>query len=308
MISKWNLNKTRRSVAPVPVGGGVVNEDLVGDFEAIYQQLITDNPLLDTLRRWVAPYSGTVTVTGNVALIEDTSEERASYKTADGVRVAIQVNNSERWFTEIAHNDYTAHAPTNVENIAVNKGDVIYFRVQSRFDGSYDQVSWNPRIDYLGVADVRDANNLNVYHYTAAEDFVQSGLYFETHMPFDGVVRLSGTLDKLAATSDNIDVQIVKNGTVIHTQSLSASATGAVTLNQDIPVQKNLFASNGTLTRAADQIRLRVKIDSPIDLKQLNWRETDPPKMTYVSSPDLPDIGNPNVSAVTSFELLRGAP
>jgi hypothetical protein len=75
----------------------------------------------------------------------------------------------------IAATDYTVKTPTGLEAIAVEKGDIFYFRVQSIFDGAYDQVNWNPEIHYLDVEPLLDANNLDVYHYNAVDDFTLAG-------------------------------------------------------------------------------------------------------------------------------------
>src|SRR5262249_9478823 len=95
------------SATPVPVGQGAVDATgLVGDFEKEYQQQLQRFPLLDTLRRWVAPFDGRVQIAGNVALKPDTSPARQQYQTADGVRVAIQQNGGERGPTPIGATDH----------------------------------------------------------------------------------------------------------------------------------------------------------------------------------------------------------
>jgi len=68
---------------------------------ALSAKLDAANPLVDTVRRWVAPFSGTVAITGNLNLVQDTSTKRAAYKTADGVRAAIQLNGTELYSVRI---------------------------------------------------------------------------------------------------------------------------------------------------------------------------------------------------------------
>ena len=138
------------SDTPVPIGSGVLDTaGLVADYSASREQQDANNPPVDVLRRWTAPFTGTVAVTGNAALVQDTSPERAAYSSADGVRVAIQHNGAEKWSALIGATDYTAKTPAGVSSIAVTKGDRLYFRVGSRSDGAYDQVSWNPLIQYV---------------------------------------------------------------------------------------------------------------------------------------------------------------
>jgi hypothetical protein len=84
---------------PSPVGEGA-DVDTSGaseEDEASYQEQLDNFPLLDTVRRWIAPYEGSISINGTVALLEDTSSERQDYETADGVRVVIQHNDTELW-------------------------------------------------------------------------------------------------------------------------------------------------------------------------------------------------------------------
>ena len=90
------------SDTPVPIGAGALDTTgLVQDYSASRDQQDANSPPVDVLRRWVAPFTGTVQVTGTAALVQDTSPERASYVGADGVRVAIQKNGTELWNTTI---------------------------------------------------------------------------------------------------------------------------------------------------------------------------------------------------------------
>jgi len=260
------------SITPYPIAGGMVDTaGIIDDYESIYQQMIDTFPLQDTLTRWVAPYDGQIKISGAVTLRQDTSQARMQYQTADGVRVAIQVNGAEVWATTIAADDYASKTPTNVDAITVNKGDRIYFRVQSIFDGAYDQVIWDPEINYLNVPAVTDVNLLNPYHYKASEDFVLAGQRgLNTQMPLTGTVQLTGGLQKLGVTTDDITLTVIKNGTTVFTQALPWDQTGEIALNQTLDVV------------SSDVIQLRVQIDSPIDLRQLVWK----PKLFYIAFAD----------------------
>lgn len=261
------------SSSPAPIGSGAVDTSgIIQNYESVYQKAIDTYPLVDTLRRWVAPYDGQIRITGDVHLIQDTSGERRSYKTADGARVAIQHNGDELWSATIGPDDYSSKTPTGVESISVKAGDRIYFRVQSVFDGKYDQVAWDPQIDYLGVPQVADANGLNPYHYRASKDFVLAGRRgIQVRMPLNGTVRVTGDLHKLGVTTDDVTLLVLKNGTSVFNQTLGWDKTGDIPLSQDISVSKG------------DSIQLRVQVDSPIDLHQIQWD----PRLFYTGSPDV---------------------
>jgi RHS repeat-associated protein len=262
---------------PVRVDDGAVDPDgVIDDFESVRQQRIDNFPLADTLRRWVAPFDGRVRVTGDVALIRDTSPARAGYRTADGVRVAVQHNGSELWSTTIGADDYGPHSPGGADSIPVSKGDRLYFRVQSIMDGAFDQVSWDPLVSYLDVPAAPDVNGLDAHRYQASADFVPTGRRdASVTVPFNGTIRVAGDLVKNARTTDDITVEIVRNGTQVFTAgSLAAGATGTVPVDQPIDVA------------AQDTIALRVRVDSPIDVSRLEWT----PVLFYTASPDVSPV------------------
>lgn len=264
------------SVTPAPVGPGAVDAtELVEDFEAVFQEQVDLYPLADTLRRWVAPFDGTIRITAPVKLLQDASPDRTDYTTADGVRTAIQLNGAELWFTSIDGNDYAEKAPTNVDAVPVQRGDRLYFRVQSKFDGAFDQVSWNPEIAYTGLGSALDVNALNVYRYKASEDFTLAGRRgVFTTVPVQGTVRLKGDFKKKGKTSDDVTVIVSKNGTDLLRATLAWDQVGAVPINQDFTVA------------AQDKIQLRVKIDSNVDLSQLEWV----PSLFYIDAPGIGQI------------------
>src|SRR5262249_35257436 len=87
---------------PVPIGSGHVDATgLLPDYTADRDRLNDSFPLVDSVRRWTAPYDGTVSVTGAVKLNPDTGD-RPEFARPDGVRVAIQHEDSELWSAKIA--------------------------------------------------------------------------------------------------------------------------------------------------------------------------------------------------------------
>lgn len=274
---------------PVPISAAALDASgLVQDFSDIKAQQDANNPPVDVLRRWVAPFTGSVTVTGDVQLAQDTSPERASYVGADGVRVAIQHNGTELWSTLIGATDYAAKTPTGVASIAVSKGDRLYFRAGSQSDGAYDQVSWDPVVQYVDPSTgtaldaAPDANGLDGYRYQASQDFALAGRSGSlVQAPLNGTVRLAGVLHKSASTSDDLTVQLLKNDQVVASWPIVAASTGDTTIQKDIAVAKQ------------DTLAVKVKTDSPIDLGKLDWA----PDLYYLSSPDVDTVtdsdGNP---------------
>jgi hypothetical protein len=225
---------------PVPVGSGQVDTTgLFGNFDADRQRMEQSFPLLDTVRRWDAPFDGTVKVEGPVSLSAATAADaRAASTTADGVRVAIQDENAELWAERIGAHDDTAHTPTGVGSIAVTRGERLYFRVQSGADGGLDEVSWDPKVSYLNVTDSLDVNGLSSYTYQASRDFTLAGRRTEVKVPLTGTMHIEGDLHQDGATTDDVTAVITRDGTPIFQQALSGGNTDAtIPVNIDVPVQ-----------------------------------------------------------------------
>lgn len=91
----------------------------------------------DSVRTWTAPYSGTVSITGEISVPDVNS---------DGVLVNIFKNTTSQWQAVIPGGGSTT--PTGVGSIAVNAGDVIRFKVNKYGNHYNDVTSWNPVITY----------------------------------------------------------------------------------------------------------------------------------------------------------------
>ncbi|WP_243374939.1 SpvB/TcaC N-terminal domain-containing protein [Geotalea sp. SG265] len=272
------------NLTPSPIGLSSVNATgMLPDYKDRYEKMIDQGPLLDGVRRWVVPYDGTISITGGVHLVDSSLEQKnKNYKTADGVRVAVQKEGSELWSDTIKGNDFSVHTPTGLDSIKVKKGERIYFRVQSVFDGSYDQVSWNPTISYVGAPLAQtDANSLPSYQYTAADDMVYGGREFPITLPFKGKVRISGDLSKKGITTDDVTLAVYLNNVRIRNTTLAWDQPGTMTVD-DIAVAQG------------DVLKLKVLVDSDVDLKQIEWK----PRVFYVQAtyPDTTPLdanGNP---------------
>src|SRR5262249_20937556 len=70
----------------------------------------------------------------------------------------------------------------------------------------------------------------------------------------------------------------LKNGAQVFSQTRTADFVGDVPVGLDIPVAKG------------DSIQLRVKVDSPIDVRQVQWT----PSLFYTATPDVSPIVDSN--------------
>ncbi|MCX2739501.1 SpvB/TcaC N-terminal domain-containing protein [Pontibacter anaerobius] len=253
--------------------GGKVAEGILKVDPAEREQAIDQNPLHDVVRMWQAPYTGKVTVTAPVQLMKSTDPVREETP-ADGVRVAIQLKSQELWNAVIGPDDYAVHVPAKVNNLSVQKGDRLYFRVQSVANGSFDQVQWAPSIEYTNKdTDLEDANGKKLYSFAVEKDYLLSGNQVVT-APIKGRVKVEGTFSK-PVTSDDVQALVV-----------SVSESGEeTTVWQKKYAGKDVISENISLDTdvlAGESFAFRVKTDTNVDWPALSWT----PRMYYTASGD----------------------
>ncbi|MEV7523613.1 SpvB/TcaC N-terminal domain-containing protein [Streptomyces sp. NPDC091371] len=289
----YSADSTR---TPAPIGGGAVTGEIVGDQTAQFNQQVDNSPLLDSVRRWVAPFDGNVRVDGRVQLTQDPSPARAAYTKADGVRVTIQHKDAELWAQRIGPDDHTEFAPGNVASIPVKKGDALYFRTQSILDGKYDTVAWDPAITYTNLPAGTDANGLADTVFRASADFTFGGRPSLVTVPVNGTLRLTGDVVKNKATSDDVTVVIEKGngvhaGTEVFRKVLPAASTGTSAIDISIPVS------------TFEKMSWKLKTDSPIDASAVSWA----PKAHYTAAQGVESVvdaaGNPTLVITPPYDM-----
>ena len=252
------------------VKGSDLDPNLISLTPEEIQALQSQYPLHDVVRRWEVPYDGRITISGGVRLIEDTSTEAQNYQFADGVIVSIQHDNDELWEERIEADDYSTKTPTNVESIRVDKGDHIYFRLVSVDDGLYDEVSWDPIIQYENEdLSLEDYNGKPIYRYKSSDDFlISSGE--ELSIPKDGMVYIRSRIQK-DITSDDVHISI----------------PGYLDLRMDDQAVIDTTILLDSLIVASEQkLRFDMRTDSEIDYNAVDW-DID---MAFISFDDGSDI------------------
>ena len=186
--------------SPINESGGVNSSIYTPDPDEILTAQ-DQNPLHDVIRMWKAPYSGIINISAPITLIEDLSSERQGYTSADGITATFQHNSNELWRTTIDADDYT-EKEMPITSLHINKGDRLFFRLNSVFDGAYDQVLWNPVITYINHQDgYSDADDIEYYRFNASQDYLLTGKQ-STGAPIDGVVGIDGIFKKPVTTDD----------------------------------------------------------------------------------------------------------
>ena len=142
----------------VPVESKSASLPVIDDLVEAEAARRAQSPLHDTVRRWTAPFGGTVAITGSPVLLEDRDPATivdgarvpSTYE-GDGVRVAIQRNEDDELWTATLGVPGDSANLSDVSDIDVEAGSHIYFRVGSQDDGTGDDVAWFPEIEYTAV-------------------------------------------------------------------------------------------------------------------------------------------------------------
>ncbi|MBP2324772.1 RHS repeat-associated protein [Kibdelosporangium banguiense] len=272
---------------PVPIGTGGASGTIVGDQTREFERQVDAFPLLDSVRRWIAPYDGTIRIAGGVKLADNAGTDEK----ADGVRVAVQHENTELWSQRIMADDHAQYTPSGVDAVQVRRGERVYFRVQSVLDGKFDQVAWDPDITYTSIPAGTDVNGLDNHRYLASRDFTLGGRPSTVTAPVTGTLHLSGDVSKVGPTTDDVAVVITRNGQDVFTGNLPAATGGTVAINLDIPVTAN------------DTLSWRLRVDSPIDAGALHWV----PSAHYTAAdggvPVFDQNGNPTMKIAPPYDL-----
>ncbi len=248
---------------PSPINAaGSIDPDLVENDPQALETAIDDNPLHDVVKVWRAPFDGTVSITESAHLTQDNSPDAQAYTAADGVKLSIQHKGNTLWSTDIAANDFTPKTPAGVNAVAVQKGDRIYFRVQSKFNGAYDKVAWAPQVTYsIQTPGLNDANNLPLYQFEADKDFLLSA-QLSTGMSIDGQVHITNNFIK-PVTSDNVTIRIQKKSNGITTTLLEQMFPANTAANFPISIDHAVLKN--------DALFFSVSSQTNIDWAALQW-------------------------------------
>ena len=253
---------TNSTPTPNPILSGTVDSSFLVPDTALQTQQENMFPLQDIVKMWQAPYDGTVTITAPLNLIQNINDTGTLSAKNDGVRASIQQSGTVLWNTTIGPTDFSTKTPVGVTNLPVTKGQNIYFRVQSIFNGQDDQVSWDPVIDYTTPTFPTSDHKISS-HYQASADFIlhsSSGV----GLGKTGSIAVDGTFNK-SLTTDTVTLQIVQLrnsvSTVIFQQNYAPAATvsGALTVPTVLSVD------------TSDQLFFLITSRSSIDRSALQW-------------------------------------
>ena len=196
----------------------------------------------DAVRLWVAPYAGTISINNTVQLVEDTSYSRLQSVYVDGVVAHIQHGATIIRREPISKDDYSSHS-WNQQNISVNKGDKIYFRLLSRIDRNWDDVKWNPTIFYQQIGGINidtnsvDAEGKKIAVFRPSDDLlIYNNQIFQA--PYSGNIRVRGHIN-VDAVSDTVWFSVLKGQTALDQHIFNQNSSGSYYVDELVPVNVN---------------------------------------------------------------------
>lgn len=269
----------------VPIDPGTADVQLPDSVKKVEQDLAAQNPLIDTVRRWTAPFGGTVRINAPV-----TFSPPSGFVSKDGVRVAIQHNGDELAAADLINAGSQAFtAPVSVD---VKPGDRLYFRVGSVSDGAGDRVDWSPTVNYTAIDGVNDltklptdVNGLSQTSYGEGADFTLSGRP-DTNvlMPYAGTVRFTATVDKSFKTTDGLHVVLLHNGNpvAVTDATFASDFKGNRDVSAEFPVAAPVVPTDKNGKGSQDSVTAKLVSDTPIDLHAVSWN----PTISYTSAVD----------------------
>lgn len=199
---------------PSPInGGGVIDDSDTAVDPQEQEEFIKNSPMLDAVRVWEAPFSGTIKIEGTAQLLAPSAGyDEIEYEKADGVRIAVQIGSNEiSDLVKVIGKENTNIIPMAKSGINITKGQRIYFRVQSgtnkMSNGAFDQVEWAPVITYTDRPNYANPDALGTAVYKISDaDFIS--VETPNYIPTSTAVTVSGKFVK-PITSDNITLRVI---------------------------------------------------------------------------------------------------
>ena len=142
-------------------------------------------PNIDLVRVWEAPYSGVVNIEGSASLLTNFEALGINSNVCDGVWLTVQKSEAGEHLISRVLTPSNSSTDMTVNNISVNKGNRLYFRINSVNRRDYDIVAWNPTVRYTSANNPIatsstypqstlnrvDANGDSIFVFNYGEDF-----------------------------------------------------------------------------------------------------------------------------------------
>ncbi|MFT3822796.1 MAG: SpvB/TcaC N-terminal domain-containing protein [Chitinophagaceae bacterium] len=258
------------TLTPNPIFTGTVDRSFLGRDTALQSQQERDFPLQDIIRFWEAPVDDTINITAPLQLVGVPTTAKQ-----DGVRASIQLGDVVLWSTVIDAYDHSIKTPTGLNNLHISKGQRVYFRLQSRYNGENDVVNWDPVIEYTkpvtpsACGPYKEDN-----YYKASADFILHNKG-ATLIGKNGTIAIDGSFKKLL-TTDSVVVTVLRKSNAVTSILFEKGFAARELADGELPVPGQFAVQMG------DELYFQLVSRSPIDRSALLWK----PHYAYVAFPD----------------------
>jgi len=245
------------------------------------------NDMIDIVKMWRAPISGTVNISGSI--------NKQHVNVNNGIYYAVERGNEN--MAGLTTNVLTPQIlttgtfATNINNLSVNAGDILYFRVGgANVLQHHAQVTWNPSVTYTHA--LQSANDMSLISSGYTDSFLLNGSG-EVTLPQNGTYRLSwdsfniNNTGAVSEISDNVTISLL-----VYTRNLNTgvaeniSGLTPVRFTKDVKINEltTLSAFSETYTVANDKpsyVQLIVHSSSQVDLRKIAAKFK--PKLIYLT-------------------------
>jgi RHS repeat-associated protein len=241
----------------------------------------------DPLIRWVAPFTGTVTINATATKVSTTGDD-----VSVELYVANSMGTSTVSSTPIGATDLGQHVIASNVSKPVSAGDRIYVRLAVPNNGVSDGALISTSIAYAPPtgrnASEKDPTNLPIFTFGSGNDFRAAGMpNVPWHLTGDGDIAVARCFSK-SPTPDDVTVSYVirhkldptKPTTYSQLFAAASASTSTTPLCFDPmvlpPWSSDSRASNITgIVHQDDSVSLEIKADSPVDPNAVNPAATN---------------------------------
>ena len=250
------IKDTEKSMIPnYPGMSAEVNMDLIID------SLEKAFPMHDAVRVWRAPFDGEVSIQSQVSIAPYSVVDDSS-QFVDGVRVYLQHGSSNLMVDSLIPANILVTKNLNYSNLSVSKGDLIFFRLQSRRQGWKDDVQWTSDIQYTSPLPIeQDVDGESVRNYNSEADFSAADVS-SVVVPANSTVSVTW---ESALSSSDVRLLIVSSDLQLKNQSVQEEII--LSEGQNLPEgSANFSFSDSTL------LTFKIVSDNPVHHDAVSWR------------------------------------
>ena len=245
------------------------------DLAEIEDSLKKTFPLHDMVRMWRAPFSGKINIDGTVTLIKDNSTQ----VDPDGVKYYVQVQEENLLSGELKLGNNNSNS-TKLTDIFVNKGDYVFFRLNSVVQGDSNIVSWNPSIEYASFGKMEGEE------YVVDNSIPETSEVGISWKSYNAEKDFIGGVDSMVAIVGDRNVSLLRNPGFGYKKSEKTQSDIALNVRYKLKgVGSDFTIKTQTITIKADETFEEERF---VDLETDEVKEGDTLYLSFFVTSDIP--------------------